>query len=192
MSAGVEDALAALDQLGQASDVLEIEHEPDARRVIATFRGRAVTRCDPLSGQVELGDRHRAVIELPADFPRSAPQIALETPVAHPNLSTDGRVPLVDLNLRWSEDLDLSVVVERLWDTLRGAIVDWNDVVNPAASDVWRRSAHRLPWDRRALAPQQPLPNVVAFRVRSVAAPAENQPATEPPPLWIGPQGELD
>jgi hypothetical protein len=128
------------------------------------YRGPSVHRVTPGYGQprVELLGEHEVLVQLVAEYPRSAPHMRWVTPIFHPNISGNGAVCLGGWGTHWAPSLHLDKLCEMLWDMLRFANYDTRSPFNQQAAH-WLRSQRefRFPLDSRELrdAPvSEPLP----------------------------------
>ena len=100
---------------------------------------------------VPLND-HEVLIQLVAEYPRSAPHMRWMTPIFHPNISASGAICLGGWGTHWAPSLQLDRLCEMLWDMLRFANYDTRSPFNQQAA-VWLRKQrqYHFPLDNREL-----------------------------------------
>jgi hypothetical protein len=103
-------------------------------------------------GSVQQAHDHEVLIQLVAEYPRSAPHMRWLTPIFHPNISGSGAVCLGGWGTHWAPSLQLDRLCEMLWDMLRFANYDTRSPFNQQAA-TWLRGQRqfRFPIDRREL-----------------------------------------
>ena len=183
--------LNGMQQLADGSTIIFFEsvgETPDFYSV--RFKGRQITRESSVSA-VEEVEEHTCDIRLPFSFPETPPDIRFTTSVFHPNIASGGFVDLASLGLKWTPDLSLAVVCERLWDACRMSIYQVERCANISAG-AWIRDECRLrlPLDDRPLRDQadKSCSNVIRYKRRG-SQPSELTATTsirEPDILFIG------
>ncbi len=124
---------------------------PETYRIY--FRGQSLQLASGKSGdQVRSHFEHEVLIQLVAEYPRSAPHMRWLTPIFHPNISAAGAVCLGGWGTHWAPSLQLDRLCEMLWDMLRFANYDTRSPFNQQAA-VWLRNQRefRFPLDPRDL-----------------------------------------
>ncbi|WP_164103241.1 ubiquitin-conjugating enzyme E2 [Candidatus Laterigemmans baculatus] len=117
------------------------------------FRGPSL-QASSHRGQLEVRgiDEHEVLIQLVAEYPRSAPHMRWLTPLFHPNVSAAGAVCLGGWGTHWAPSLQLDRLCEMLWDMLRFANYDTRSPYNQqAAAWLLAQRTYRLPLDPREL-----------------------------------------
>jgi hypothetical protein len=161
-------ALAAL-QSASSLFVFDSQGDPPVGYTL-TFRGRGLARIHESGDDVGIVQLHRIRMKLPPSYPDSGPAIHWLTPIFHPNVSSSGFVNLRAIELPWSRELGLDMVVERLWDLARGAYRNDGLASNFAARNWFRnQSALILPVDARPLCDRTPPSNVIKYQRRGAA-----------------------
>lgn len=128
---------------------------PEAYRV--RFRGRGLQQVSGWGRRqtVQPIDQHEVLIQLVAEYPRSAPHMRWLTPIFHPNISAGGAVCLGGWGTHWAPSLQLDRLCEMLWDMLRMANYDTRSPFNPSAAQwLLLQRDFRLPLDHRELRDQ--------------------------------------
>ncbi len=133
------------------------------------IRGRAISVAGPNVDRVEYNDKQLFRIEFPQDFPQAPPTIHIQSPTFHPNLPADGIVNTNDVGITWSAETPTEVLVERIWNSLRGSYMDAVNAINLGAGQWYQaKSAARpdfFPVDQRPLFQQVAgSENVVSYR----------------------------
>lgn len=77
-------------------------------------------------------------VHLPPDYPYSRPRITFQTPILHPNISSEGVISLNVLSVDWSPILTIAHVIAWIRDFL--ALPNPNDPMNLTIAEVYRRS----------------------------------------------------
>ncbi len=145
-------------RLQQASPILDFETPevrvpslPEEYRV--NFRGWGVYR---RVGELEvrLRDWHQVRIRLGASYPRMMPELFWNTPIFHPNISSQGVVCLGGYSTHWAPSLQLDRLCEMLWDMIRYRNYDVESPYNREAAR-WARTQlqYGFPLDPRPLRP---------------------------------------
>ncbi len=95
---------------------------------------------------------HVVLVFLGPDYPRLQPDILWQTPIFHPNISTNGTVCLGPLRWHWTPSLALADLCRMLWDMIRYANFDVKSPLNPQAA-AWAASQRPevFPLDPRPL-----------------------------------------
>jgi ubiquitin-protein ligase len=159
---------------------------------IVEIRGKGIIAGGPGAGQFAIGERHRIALAFPEDFPQRPPQIEFQTPVFHPNIAATGRVALPDLGMAWQTDLSSDVLIERIWDLIRGATMDLENAIHGAAARWYSlQSAVELPIDRRGLAAARSMTNIVRYRHKRHPQTAPALPGKSEP-MMIGDASRLE
>jgi hypothetical protein len=104
---------------------------------LVTFRGRGTARLDE-SQDVIVHKRHQVMIRLGASYPRMMPEMVWQTPVFHPNISSNGIVCLGGYSTHWVPSLRLDQLCEMLWDMIRYQNFDVESPYNREAAQ-WAR-----------------------------------------------------
>jgi len=133
---------------------------------------------DHFSGNVCPIYDHEIVIQLVAEYPRSAPHMRWLTPVFHPNISASGAICLGEWGTHWAPSLQLDRLCEMLWDMLRFANYDTRSPFNQQAAN-WLRGQreYRFPLDQRELRDCRRLVPAVLVEENN-PTPSGGQPAT--------------
>lgn len=124
---------------------------PETYRV--RFRGIGLQSLPgPADGNVVPIHDHEILIQLVAEYPRSAPHMRWMTPIFHPNISASGAICLGGWGTHWAPSLQLDRLCEMLWDMMRFANYDTRSPFNQQAA-TWLRSQRqfRFPLDEREL-----------------------------------------
>jgi len=101
-----------------------------------TFRARSFQAPPVKEGdRPEISDVHKVSIYLGAEYPREAPAVVWETPLFHPNVSTDGGVCLGQLRERYLPGLGLKRVILLLDEMLHWRNYDFWQPFNPEAAE---------------------------------------------------------
>lgn len=124
---------------------------PEVYRV--RFRGPGLAASENRGElQVRGIDDHEVLLQLVAEYPRSAPHMRWLTPLFHPNVSAAGAVCLGGWGTHWAPSLQLDRLCEMLWDMLRFANYDTRSPYNQrAAGWLLAQRLYRLPLDHREL-----------------------------------------
>ena len=109
-------------------------------------------------------DRPTIELEFPVSYPESPPRILWNRHLFHPNISSSGRGELRDLGLQWHVDMSSEVVLECIWDVLRGAHIYPDQCENRKAREWYERELITIPWDQRTFAAPQLLDNVIRYQ----------------------------
>lgn len=166
---------AALRALQLASTILDFTATGDPPdRYVLTFRGRGLRR--ELTAQAGMGqprvvttDLHECELRMPLSYPERPPDIRWITPLFHPNVSFSGFLGLADIGLSWSDNLQLDIIVERLWNVARLAYVDLDRATNYGAKSwLERENTQPLPLDPRPIRDKirATNPNVIQYQRR--------------------------
>jgi ubiquitin-protein ligase len=163
----------AIVRLRDQSSIFDFEargNPPESYRFL--FHGLGVWK---MGTEVVLRDRHVVVVELAAAYPRLMPNLAWQTPIFHPNISSSGVVCLGGYGTHWVPSLTLDELCVMLWDMIRYANFDPNSPYNREAA-LWARLQEdlTLPLDPR------PLRNHLVPQGDGVARPAEAHHAVPP------------
>lgn len=104
------------------------------------------------NAQVLPREHHEVAVRLGANYPRSMPEIAWQTPIFHPNISTSGVVCLGGYGSFWTPSLHLDELCHMLWDMVRYTNYDVKSPYNREAAH-WARTqtSHTFPLDPRPL-----------------------------------------
>lgn len=150
---------------------------PETYRV--RFRGMGLQYAtNHFSGKICPIHDHEIVIQLVAEYPRSAPHMRWLTPVFHPNISASGAICLGGWGTHWAPSLQLDRLCEMLWDMLRFANYDTRSPFNQQAAN-WLRGQreYRFPLDQREL---RDCPQVVSAVIvgENTSLPTTNQPGS--------------
>ncbi len=144
------------------------------------FDVSSIADFDSGANTFETTDRHEIELNLPVNYPSVEPELRWLTPIFHPNVSLSGYLDINDIGFRWSPEMSLVVICERLWDIARFAWVDTESANNYSAKRKWNEGAFEAPTDNRLLksADTTPLGNVVHYEKIN---PAASQPVVETP-----------
>jgi ubiquitin-protein ligase len=127
----------------------------DGWMVEVQIEGKSLRPPEHEQSSAHLGQPQRIRVEVDRQFPQSPPWLQMESPVFHPNLPKDGRVTPQDLQVRWQPQVRLDLLLERLWEILRGKRVDLAHAVHPAARQWYKKQLKSgqldLPFDARPL-----------------------------------------
>lgn len=127
-------------------------------------------------GEVVEGGEHVVTLDLPADYPESAPVCRSEVTIFHPNFD-EARV---DVAAGWTPSSSLDDLIIRIGRMIAFQEYDLHAPLNPAAAEWAGQNAAHLPLDPTELAP----PPVV---LAAAPAPmAEAPPVTEAEPISLG------
>ncbi len=138
--------------------------EPSGRWRIQ-IQGRGLASGGPSGPQYEIGDLHEIELAFPTDYPNEPPQVRMLTPVFHPNIAPDGVIAMSDMGIAWEPALTVDIVIERIWDRIRGARVDLENAINPAAARWYAsQGVVDFPLDQRSLSLHRSQPNIVRYR----------------------------
>ena len=115
------------------------------------FNGAGFHR-DPSSGKIKVRHKHRVIVDLIASYPRMMPGLAWQTPIFHPNISTNGVVCMGGYGSNWVPSLTLDEMITMLWDMIRYKNFDSDSPYNrEAAAWAQKQSAFKLPIDTRSI-----------------------------------------
>ncbi|MDB2686987.1 ubiquitin-conjugating enzyme E2 [Mariniblastus sp.] len=115
------------------------------------FTGAGFYR-DPKSGKIAVRHQHRVSVDLIASYPRMMPGLAWQTPIFHPNISTNGVVCMGGYGSNWVPSLTLDEMITMLWDMIRYKNFDSNSPYNrEAAAWVQQQSDFEFPIDTRSI-----------------------------------------
>ncbi len=130
------------------------------------IEGRTIANGGPSAGRMQLADHVDLEIGLTADYPQQAPQCRITSSFFHPNIPADGIVDLRELGIHWQPRVTLDIVVERIWDALRGVVVNLEHPVDIGAGQWFgMQTAVTLPVDQRSLVQSSAdNPNIVRYR----------------------------
>ena len=130
------------------------------------FEGQTLASVGPATDTFQTNESIELLVCLPTKFPECEPHFQIQQQVAHPNLAADGVVSVGDLGLVWNESLSLDLLLERLWDMLRGSYFDTQNPVNVGVASWYsKQTADRFPLDRRPLTGHQnPSHNIIRYR----------------------------
>jgi hypothetical protein len=140
--------------LDAQSSVFEFEprggNPPKEYKVI--LRGKGVSSRPSPNQEVELSDVHELEIRLGFAFPERPPEVRCKTSIFHPNISSVGFIKLDECGLEWEPEMTLDVVIERLWDVIRGAFINKDKASNYSAQK-WFAEQNKItfPVDQRPL-----------------------------------------
>jgi hypothetical protein len=135
-------------------------------------------------GYVARREDHEVMLQLVAEYPRSAPHMRWMTPIFHPNISASGAICLGGWGTHWAPSLSLDRLCEMLWDMLRFANYDTRSPFNQQAA-TWLRSQRefRFPLDSRELRDRAGVYEAVVVQpARTESTESEPTPAPPPPP----------
>lgn len=147
----------------------ELVSTPDGQSLDLMIQGRSIAAAGPSLDRVEYCHRQEISVTLPDDFPEAEPSIRVHSTAFHPNIPADGVVSLRDIGLTWTPDVTLDMIVERLWNTLRGSHVDAANAIQIGAGQWYSgksaRQANFFPVDQRPLFEQIACSrNIVRYR----------------------------
>ena len=115
------------------------------------FTGAGFYR-DPKSGKIQVRHQHRVTVDLIASYPRMMPGLAWQTPIFHPNISTNGVVCMGGYGSNWVPSLTLDEMITMLWDMIRYKNFDSDSPYNREASAwVQQQTDFQLPIDTRSI-----------------------------------------
>ena len=107
---------------------------------------------DPSTGKIKVRNQHRVTVDLIASYPRMMPGLAWQTPIFHPNISTNGVVCMGGYGSNWVPSLTLDEMITMLWDMIRYKNFDSDSPYNrEAAAWVQRQTDFKLPIDTRSI-----------------------------------------
>jgi len=126
---------------------------------------RSIADVDSNGAKVQYCDEHQVEVNLPLSYPDSPPQIRWMTPIFHPNVSLSGYLDANDMGIDWSNDMDMIIVCERIWDIARFNWVDLETANNYGAARWWRENKSPGPTDSTAFSVVEPqsLENVISY-----------------------------
>ncbi len=127
------------------------------------FNGNGV-RLDR-NNQVVPQREHIVVVELGAAYPRLVPNLAWQTPIFHPNISTGGVVCLGGYGTHWVPSLTLSELCIMLWDMIRYKNYDSESPYNRDAAAWARERGGHFPLDARPLRDKINEPEVISAEI---------------------------
>ena len=171
------------------------------------FQGAGFYR-NETSGNIEVRNSHRVTVNLVASYPRMMPGLVWQTPIFHPNISTNGVVCMGGYGSNWVPSLTLDEMITMLWDMIRYKNFDSNSPYNREAA-AWTQSQtdFAFPIDTRSIrdrvscqtnenVPRKPTKKTEPIKARkaspwgilsrlvSTEAPLPTQPeTTDPPPM---------
>lgn len=155
----LESDLLRLERLHSQSTIFsfEVAHPkpsvgpPEMYRIAFNGPGLQLV-ADRQGDSVRMAMHHEILIQLVAEYPRSAPHMRWLTPIFHPNISAAGAVCLGGWGTHWAPSLQLDRLCEMLWDMLRFANYDTRSPFNQQAA-TWLRNQRnfRFPLDPREL-----------------------------------------
>ena len=130
------------------------------------FSLRSFADYDPSNRRWVETDSQEVQLIVPVSFPKDPPQIRWTTPIFHPNVSVSGYLDCNDIGLHWSDQMSLSLLVERLWDIARFAWMDPEIANHYSAKRQWESDPQPTPTDLRTISdePEIPLNNIVNYR----------------------------
>ena len=115
------------------------------------FTGAGFYR-DPSSGKIKVRNKHRVTVDLVASYPRMMPSLTWQTPIFHPNISTNGVVCMGGYGSNWVPSLTLDEMITMLWDMIRYKNFDSDSPYNrEAAAWAQSQSNFKLPIDTRSI-----------------------------------------
>ena len=144
----LERELKELQELRAQSTILEFEADGDQpTHYRMKFHGKCLV---PATDGAKIGDLQEFSIRLGGEFPRRAPEIRWETPIAHPNISGTS-VCTGNFAANWTPSFHLTDLVEVLWDMVRMAVFNVHGGYKVDRS--WERldQEYHFPVDRRPL-----------------------------------------
>ena len=107
---------------------------------------------DPSTGKIKVRNQHRVTVDLIASYPRMMPGLAWQTPIFHPNISTNGVVCMGGYGSNWVPSLTLDEMITMLWDMIRYKNFDSDSPYNrEAAAWAQRQTEFKLPIDTRSI-----------------------------------------
>ena len=169
----IDEEWQRLKELSQRAgfwNVAPVVDADDGSRMIAIeINGLSIAEAGPGDHQVKYCERQKIRMVLPPDFPGSPPGLHVDSPVFHPNIAADGLVELKEIELSWSPDLTLDLVLERLWDTLRAIRFDSRNAIQIGAGQWYLQQAAttgiQFPVDKRPLCgSKRTSNNVIRYR----------------------------
>ena len=169
------------------------------------FQGAGFYR-NETSGNIEVCNSHRVTVNLVASYPRMMPGLVWQTPIFHPNISTNGVVCMGGYGSNWVPSLTLDEMITMLWHMIRYKNFDSDSPYNREAA-AWTQSQtdFKFPIDTRSIrdriscqtnqnVPRKPTkknepikarkasPWGILSRLVSTEAPLPTQPETTAPP----------
>lgn len=137
-------------ELRSQSSILEFDAKgAPPERYRFRFRGEGV-RLDEHKNVVPQHE-HIVMVDLGAAYPRLVPNLAWQSPIFHPNISTGGVVCLGGYGTHWVPSLTLSELCIMLWDMIRYENFDTESPYNREAASWARDRRAHFPLDRRPL-----------------------------------------
>ena len=107
---------------------------------------------DPSTGKIKVRNQHRVTVDLVASYPRMMPGLAWQTPIFHPNISTNGVVCMGGYGSNWVPSLTLDEMITMLWDMIRYKNFDSDSPYNrEAAAWIQRQTDFTQPIDTRSI-----------------------------------------
>ena len=131
----------SVQELSNDSTVFSFESKgspPQRYRLV--FQGAGIYREN--SGRIAISHHHEVIVELGAAYPRMVPNLAWQTPIFHPNISTNGVVCLGGYGTHWVPSLTLSEMCTMLWDMIRYKNFDTESPYNREAA-LWAKTQKR-------------------------------------------------
>ena len=158
-----ESLLALADQFEHIS--IEVQDNYD-RSYKISFQVKSIADFDSGKNEFETVQEHEIELNLPVTFPSVEPELRWLTPIFHPNVSLSGYLDLQDIGFRWSSEMSLIVICERLWDIARFAWVDVDSANNYSAKRKWNEGAFKAPTDDRVMKSKSttPMSNIVSYQ----------------------------
>lgn len=145
--------------------------------------------------EVESMTKHQVEISLPRNYPRTAPQCRMLTPVFHPNIAPHA----ICVGDHWSAGEPLWSIVARIGEMLAYQSYNVKSPLNGDAARWATEHADELPLDRVSLLIDEeddstsppPRPPAVPSRPPAMPSRSQTSPPTAPPPLPRSPADSI-
>lgn len=147
----LESDFRAIQKLSLESSIFDFDSTGDLpEQYRFFFHGPGTFRTQ--RNTVGIRDEHEIIVDLGAAYPRLMPGISWQTPVYHPNISSNGVVCLGGYGTNWVPSLQLDELCVMLWDMIRYRNYDVESPYNREAA-LWAKQQKdfSLPLDTRSL-----------------------------------------